>query len=298
MIVVGEDNFAEGFAKKMKSNFIRVQTKTFPDGESYIRISNQEKIKNEKVIVVSRGKTPEFGQDRLIIKTILLLHKIKELGVKKIGLFIPYMPYARQDKEFLPGEVVSVKIIRKLLEENCDFIASVTNHDKREEGWVDKKFYNIDATPSVIKFLKSKNFKNSIVAAPDMTSKRNVERLAESLNTEVLAIKKERDLRTGKIKSYGEIPNLSGKTLIFYDDLVSTGGTILKAIDMAKKSNPEKIICVVVHALDVFNKNFNKSSISAIKEACNGFYASDTVENTAKAFSILDQAVEVFNKYF
>lgn len=298
MIVVGSDSFAEKIAEKMACKFVKLETKIFPDGECYLRISEKDKIKGQNVIAVLRDKTPGHNQDRLLTKTLLVIHKLKELGAKKVGLFLPYMPYARQDKEFLPGEIVSVKILRKILEEKCDLIVSVTNHDKREEGWIDKKFYNIDATDSAIKFLLSKNFRNPIIAAPDMTSKKNVEKIAKSLKGSVLTVKKERDYKTGEIKSYGKIPDLKGRTLIIFDDIVSTGNTMLKAIKMAKEATPEKIICVVIHALDVWNSQVNSTSIKAIKEICDEFYASDTIENPVESFSVIDQAIEFFKKKF
>ncbi|MCK4532063.1 MAG: ribose-phosphate pyrophosphokinase-like domain-containing protein, partial [Candidatus Aenigmarchaeota archaeon] len=138
MIVLGNDEFAEGVAKKMNADFAKLETKKFPDGEYYLRILEPSKLKGQKVIFVSRGRTPGLSQDRLLTKSLLVLFRLAEVGAKKIGLFLPYMPYSRQDKEFLPGEVVSVNIFRKILEDKCDLIVSVTNHDKREEGWIDK----------------------------------------------------------------------------------------------------------------------------------------------------------------
>ncbi len=298
MIVLGNDDFARKVAQKIGAAFVQLETKRFPDGEYYMRILEPEKLKNQKVVFVSRGRTPEFSQDRLVTKSLLILHKLGNIGVKKVGLFLPYMPYSRQDKEFLPGEVVSVKIFRNILEEKCDLIVSVTNHDKREEGWVDKKFYNIDGTQSAIAFLKTRNFKNPVVAAPDMASKGNVEKIAKAIGGRMLAVKKERNRRTGEIKASGEIPDLSGKELIIFDDIVSSGSTMLKAIDLARNANAERIICVVIHALDVVNKNLNKSSVAAIKEACDEYYASDTIENPVEAFSVVDQIAAFFKKNF
>jgi ribose-phosphate pyrophosphokinase len=298
MIVLGNDAFARKVAEKTGAAFVQLETKRFPDGEYYMRVTEPGKLKGQKVIFVSRGRTPELSQDRLVSKSLLILHKLEEIGVKKAGLFLPYMPYSRQDKEFLPGEVVSVKIFRHILEEKCDLIVSVTNHDKRDEGWVDKKFYNIDGTRAVINFIKTKAFRNPVVAAPDMASKGNVDKLAKAIGAKVLAVKKERDHKTGEIKATGEIPDLSGKELIIFDDIASSGSTMLKAIEMARKAKADKIICIVIHALDVMNKNIGKNSIAAIKEACDGYYASDTIENPVEAFSVVDQVAEFLKKNF
>lgn len=298
MIVLGNDEFARGVAKKMGADFARLETKKFPDGEYYLRIHEPEKLKGEKVIFVSRGRTPGLSQDRLLTKSLLVLHRLAEVGAKKIGLFLPYMPYSRQDKEFLPGEVVSVKIFRKILEDKCDLIVSVTNHDKREEGWIDKKFYNVDGTGSAINFLKKMSLKNPVIAAPDMTSKGNVERIAKSLGGEILAVKKERDRKTGEIRSSAVMQDLSGKELVIFDDISSTGGTLLRAIELGRNAKAKKIVCVVIHALSVYKKGLGKNSVEAIKESCDEYYASDTIENPVEGFSIVDEVADFFRKNF
>jgi ribose-phosphate pyrophosphokinase len=298
MIVLGNDKFSEKVAKKMGAEHVRLETKKFPDGEYYMRVTEQEKLEGEKVIFVSRGRTPDLSQDRLLSKSLLVLYKLEEIGAKKVGLFLPFMPYSRQDKEFVPGEIVSVRIFRQVLETKCDLIVSVTNHDKREEGWVDEKFYNIDGTASAIEFLMAKKFENPVVAAPDMTSKGNVARIAEAIGGDVLAVKKERDRKTGEIRMSGELPDLSGKTLIIFDDIVSTGNTMLEAIRLGKKANASKIVCIVIHALSVFNAKHGRNSMEMIKEESDEYYASDTVENPVQAYSVVDQVTAFLKKNF
>lgn len=298
MIVLGNDKFAEGVAKKMNAGFVKLITKKFPDGEYYLRILEPDKLKGMKVIFVSRGRTPGLSQDRLLTKSLLVLHRLAEVGAKKIGLFLPYMPYSRQDKEFLSGEVVSVRIFRKILGDKCDLIVSVTNHDKREEGWIDKKFYNVDGTKAVIDFLKKKRFKNPVVAAPDMTSKGNVEKIAKTIGGDVFTVKKVRNHKTGKIQTYCDINDLSDKELIIFDDIASSGSTLLKAIEIGKKAGARKIICIVIHALSIYRESEGKNSIDLVKNFCDEYYASDTIENPVEGFSIVDQVAEFFKKNF
>ncbi len=245
-----------------------------------------------------RGKTPGLDQDKMVLESMLVLDKLKELGAKKICLFLPYMPYARQDKEFVKGEVVSVKSLRRNLKEKCDLLVNVTSHDFRKEGWLDKKTYNIDATDSVIDFLKTKNFKDPIVIAPDMMSKVDVEKIAKAIKGNTFAIRKERDRKTGEIKTFAKIPNLSGQELIIFDDVASSGGTLYKAIQMGKKAKASKIICIVIHVLSVHNKKIDRNSIEMIKEECDEYYSSDTISSSITKFSVIKQSAEFLKKNF
>lgn len=298
MIVLGNDKFAENLAKKMKADFSQLKTKRFPDGEYYLRIIEPEKLKGKKVIFVSRTRTPGMSQDRLIVKSLLVLHRLEEVGAKKIGLFLPYMPYSRQDKEFLRGEVVSVKIIRSILEKKCDLIVNVTSHDKREEGWINKKIYNVDGTKSAIEFLKARKFSNPVVAAPDMTSKGNVDKIAKAIGGDVFAIEKERDRRTGEIKTRGKLPDLSGRDLIIFDDISASGNTLIRAAETGRKANARRVICIVVHTISVYNEKLGKESVYAVRGVCDEYYASDTIENPVESYSILDQVADFLKKNF
>ena len=72
----------------------------------------------------------------------------------------------------------------------------------------------------------------------------------------------------------------------------------MRAIEKAKKANADKIICVVVHALDVHNEIAGKNSVDMIKEACDEYYGSDTIENPVEGFSIVPQVAEFLKENF
>lgn len=298
MIVVGRDAFSEKLARELKAGFVRLEARTFPDGESHFRVLQPDKIKGEKTILVVRGKTPGMNQDKLFTEAVFVLDKVRELGAKKTCLFLPYLPYARQDKEFTPGEVVSLKSVRKTLSEKCDLMLNVMSHDFRSEGWVNKGVYNIDATISAIDFLKTRGFRSPVVIAPDMTTKGNVETLSKAIKGEALTVYKKRDYITGEIESSAAIPDLSGKDLIIFDDITSSGGTMYKAVMMGRKANAKRIICVAIHTISVYNGQFRKDSIELIKDEADEYYSSDTIESPVTAFSVIKQAAAFLKRNF
>jgi ribose-phosphate pyrophosphokinase len=297
MIVLGRDGFSERLAKETGSEFVRIESKIFPDGESYFRVSEPEKVSGEKAILVVRGESSKLDQNRILTESILLLDKLKEIKAKKICLVLPYIPYARQDKEFLKGETVSIKTIRNLLKEKCDLLVNVTSHDFRKEGWIDRKTYNLDATGSIAEFLKKKKLKDPIVIAPDIGVSESVEKLAKQIGGNSIGFEKERDRKTGKIRISGKIPNLRGQELVIYDDMVSTGGTIYNILKLAKKTEAGKIICVSVHVISVLNEKFRKNSIDLIRDECE-FLATDTIDSEVSRVSVIPQLARTLLKIF
>lgn len=298
MIVLGEDEFSKDLAKEAGAEFMQLKTKIFPDGESYIRITEPKKIKGRKIVPVIRKDEPDLNQDRLITKSILVLDKLTGLEADKICLFLPYMPYARQDKEFIEGETASVKIIRRTLQEKCDVLLNVTNHDFRKEGWVSEGVYNIDGADSAIDFLKGRGFRKPAVIAPDMRASPSVEKIAKALGGESLVVEKKRDYETGEIEVKAELPDLSGKELIIFDDVAASGGTLYKAIQMGKEANAEKITCVVVHVISMHNKKSGKNSIEMIKDECDEYFASDTISSPITSYSVVKKAAEFLRESF
>ena len=104
VLITSEKNLA----KKLKASFLKSQLKVFPDGESKITIGS--KPKKSTIIVVQSTYPPV---DSNLMQALSLIFKAKQHSSTVIAV-IPYMGYARQDKEFLPGEVVTMQIISKL----------------------------------------------------------------------------------------------------------------------------------------------------------------------------------------
>jgi ribose-phosphate pyrophosphokinase len=298
MIVLGKDEFSEKLAEELRSKFVKLDYKLFPDKESYLRITEPNIMKGEDVVFVCRGKTPGFSSDKLLTESLIMTEKLKELGVKRICLVLPYMPYARQDKEFLKGEAVSLRSLRNLLKERTDMIINVAAHDHREEGWIEDKIYNIDPTDSVYEFFKDKKFKDLVVIAPDMTADKNVEKLAELLDARFVAVNKERDKVTGETRTEDVDFDFGGKEVMIYDDIISTGGTILGAIHSVKMHTPRKIVVVAIHTIISLNEKFKGTSLDLIKETGAELYSSDTIDSPVSKISIVPQLAKTIGEKF
>ena len=103
---------SEGLAKKLASNlkakFVKSELRVFPDGESKITLSS--KPKKGKIIVVQSTYPPV---DSNLIQAFSLISKARQYS-SSVTAVIPYLGYARQDREFLPGEVITMKAIANL----------------------------------------------------------------------------------------------------------------------------------------------------------------------------------------
>src|SRR5210317_1737191 len=101
----------EAIAMELGQEPILLSHRLFPDGENYIRFP--EPVKGEVVVLV---QTTAPDQDRKLMQLLFMARNAVDQGASRIIAVIPYLAYARQDKQFLDGEAVAFDIILELLE--------------------------------------------------------------------------------------------------------------------------------------------------------------------------------------
>ena len=105
------DDLAKKIANKLKGKHIKSELRIFPDGESKITIIG--KPKNDKVVVVQSTYPPV---DSNLMQALSLVSKARKHS-SQVYVVIPYLGYARQDKEFLPGEVITMSLVANMFKD-------------------------------------------------------------------------------------------------------------------------------------------------------------------------------------
>ena len=242
-------------ASNLNLPLLSIEHKNFYDGESYLRIDGS--IKNEEVIIVQSTNPP---QEKHLVELILLSSTLHEMGVEKIFAVVPYLCYARADIRKLEGEVVSHQIILDLISHaGIDSLLTINVHNKDvyENLNQDLEKYNLNAIPLLIEYLKEKQNKKWFIIGPDEGIKDNVHDLAKGLNAPYSFMKKNRDPYTHQIELMDTGFNCEAKDVILIDDVITSGGTALKAAELIMSKKPSSLVFFSIHALskpDVFEK--------------------------------------------
>ena len=255
------DILAKKLAKKLNASFVSSEVKIFPDGESKITISAKPK---GKVIVVNSTYPPV---DSNLIQTLSLISKARQ-SARDVICVIPYMGYARQDREFLPGEIVTLSVIAKLLSSaGASKIIVVDMHSMLGAELFKIPIKNVSAVPELANYLKKLKLKDPIVISPDLGGKERAAEFAKFYGTDYIALKKQRDRKTGRVQIMTEhLDDVKGRDLVIVDDMISTGGSIVKATQFLKKQKCGKIVVACTHALLIDNaeKKIKNAGVSAI----------------------------------
>jgi ribose-phosphate pyrophosphokinase len=256
------EELAKKISKKLKANLIKSEVKVFPDGESKITLSG--KLSKNKTIVVQSIYPPV---DSNLIQALVLTSKAKEYS-NEVIVVIPYLGYARQDREFLPGEIVTMKVLGKLFKgAGASKVIVVDIHSKMGLKYFKIKSENVTAVPDLVKYFKKINLKNPLVVSPDQGGKERAKEFAKQFGSEFIALSKTRDRKTGKVKiKTTGLDEVKGRDLILVDDMISTGGSIVKATEFLKKQKCNRVFVACTHGLLMNSaaKKIRKAGVSKI----------------------------------
>lgn len=259
MIFSGNSNqkLAEKIARILNLPLNVPEKFIFPDGEERIRILG--KVVGEDVFLVA-PLTPPVNE--YIIETSFIVDGLKRSGASKVHLISPYLGYQRQDHIFRDGEAVSLEAVIKMLEAvGVDAIMAFDFHSIKIPEMFRIPVTHLSAMPLFAKTIFDLHFskENTVLVSPDMGGIRRIKQFSKLLRDIPYAtILKERDLATGSVFATSlELPNglkeLEGRDVIILDDMISGGGTMVKAVELLKANNAGKAYVFVTHA--VFSQN-------------------------------------------
>ena len=248
-------------ARRLKAPYVEAKTKVFPDGESKITFGRIPK--NSVVLVVQSTYPPD---DTNLLQILSIISQARKV-TSKIYAIIPYMGYARQDRQFLSGEVITMSIVAKMLEvAGAKKIVVVDIHSKTALNHFKISKESVSAIPELAKYFKKLKLKNSLVVSPDMGGASRAKKFAALLNTDFIALKKSRNRKTGKVLIQSSKVDVRGKDLILVDDIISTGGSVVKAAQFLKRQKCKRVFVACTHGLFVegAEKKIKKAGVSRI----------------------------------
>jgi len=244
----------------------------FTNSEVKVRI--EEKVKDATCFVIQPTSNPT---DTHLMELLFFADALKRNGAKKMIAVIPYFGYARQNREHLPGESVSVNVVIRVLEYvGFNAIFTVSLHDEATEGIFSVTFKNIDGflplNEKVSLYLKEHHSNDKvIVVSPDQGGVERAQIFAENFfhqkEVEIAVIEKKRNLeKIHQSKALNLFGDVKDKVAIIVDDIITSGGTLVHAAELCLKKGAKKVIAAVVHPdlSPQANEIIEKSSIEKI----------------------------------
>ena len=222
----------------------RSMAKLFSDGEIYLQI--QENVRGADVFVIQPTCTPV---DRHMMEILLMIDALKRASAERITAVLPYYGYARQDRKDKPRVPISAKLVAKMLQTaGADRILALDLHAAQIQGFFDIPVDHLFAAPVMIDYFKPLNTPDLTVVSPDAGGVERARAFAKRLRAPLAIIDKRReDVNVAEVMHI--IGRVKGRNCLIVDDLIDTGGTLVKATEALLEKGATSVSACATHAV-------------------------------------------------
>jgi ribose-phosphate pyrophosphokinase len=240
----GSIDLADKIARRLGADLAVASLRIFPDGESSIKLGTVGK----NCVIVQSTNPPT---DTHLIQLLMMAKKCTDDGAQDICAVIPYLGYARQDRAFLDGEVVSISLVAKLFESvRLKHIITVDIHSELAMSYFGS-IQNVSSVPLLADYASKMRLHDPIAVSPDAGGTNRAKEFARHLDIDdVLVLKKSRHRVTGDVTVEERLDiDISKRDAIVIDDIISSGGSLIKAAEVLNKNGVGKVYAMCAHAL-------------------------------------------------
>jgi ribose-phosphate pyrophosphokinase len=220
----------------------------FSNGELFVRF--QESVRGSDAFIVQSHTRPI---NKWLMEQLLMVDAAKRASAKRITVVAPFFPYARQDKKHRGREPISARLMADLFKTaGADRLMVVDLHTAQIQGFFDGPVDHLFALDLLVQQVQERWGDREItVVSPDSGRVRVAERWTDKLGGVPLAfIHKTRDpMRPNEVVANAVVGNVAGRTCILVDDMIDTGGTIVKAAETLFDAGAADVIVTATHGV-------------------------------------------------
>jgi ribose-phosphate pyrophosphokinase len=238
---------AEAVAKELETSLLPVDARTFASGEIYTRMEESVRGCDAFVIQSYSGPVNEW-----LIEHLIMIDTLKRASAKRITAVMPYYPYSRQDKKSRGRDPISARLVADLFKTaGADRIITVDLHAAQIQGFFDGPLDQLFAMPVLVEHIqRTVDPSNLIVVSPDMGRVRVADIWSDTLDVPLAIIHKRRDPAVpNQVTVHEIVGDIRGKMCLLVDDMIDTGGTIVKGAEALKAAGATGVIVAATHAI-------------------------------------------------
>ncbi len=255
-------SLAMAIADYLDCPLTKSQVKTFADGEIFVTID--ENVRGEDVFLIQSTSSP--ANDR-VMELLICMDALVRASARRITAVLPYFGYARQDRKTGGRTPISAKLVANLISTaGADRVLTLDLHAGQIQGFFDIPTDNLYAAPVIEQDVR-KHYgegKTIMIISPDVGGVVRARAIADRLNADLAIVDKRRP-NPGEAEVMNIIGSVAGRACILVDDIVDSGGTLVKAADAIMAQGATSVTAYVTHGV-LSNGAVKRIEGSALKE--------------------------------
>lgn len=219
----------------------------FSDGEIQVQIN--ENVRGGDIFIVQSTCAPTNDN---LMELIVMVDALRRASAGRITAVIPYFGYARQDRRVRSARVpITAKVVADFLSSvGVDRVLTCDLHAEQIQGFFDVPVDNVFGSPVLIDdIVKKTDLVNPIVVSPDIGGVVRARAIAKLLNDADMAIIDKRRPKANVAQVMHIIGDVAGRDCILVDDMIDTGGTLVKAAEALKERGARRVFAYATHAV-------------------------------------------------
>ncbi len=264
----------ENIKQKNEFEIEYIRTQKFANQEVLITIDSNVEYKNILLVfMLPSGSYSDSKKDinEYIFELLLAIDTLKRMNVKSISLVSPYLPYSRQDRKTVFNESFGFKMLTTLFNNfNINKIITFDLHAKQTTGFFNCDIANLSLCwMELYEFLIKSKMKEITLVAPDVGSTKRISELSNILDSDMITITKDRPAHN-QVEITNVFGDPKGKNCVIIDDMIDTGGTVLKCAELLKNKGAKTVSVLATHpifsnwALDKFETALAKKTVDYV----------------------------------
>jgi ribose-phosphate pyrophosphokinase len=200
--------------------------------------------------------------DHNLVELLLFIDALKRSSAERITAVLPYYGYARQDRKDKPRVPISAKLVAALLETaGANRVLTLDLHAAQIQGFFDIPVDHLFASPVMIEYCKALSVPDLTVVSPDAGGVERARAFAKRLNSPLAIIDKRRE-EANVAEVMNVVGQVQGRNCILVDDLIDTGGTLVKGAEALMEKGAASVSACATHAV------LSGPAVSRIEESC------------------------------
>jgi ribose-phosphate pyrophosphokinase len=262
-------DLAQAITDKLGVELGGIELSTFANDETYCRFD--ESIRGADVFLVQTGCAPV---DKNLMELLVMIQGAKLASAKRITAVVPLFPYARQDRKAKPREPITARLVADMLQlAGADRVLTMDLHAGQIQGFFTIPVDHMTALPLFANHFRDLGLTGPDVVsvAPDAGRAKMAQRFAEMVEGDLAIMHKTRPAHD-EVAVTEIAGRVRDKTAIVGDDVIMTGGTLLKNVEVLKEEGAKDVWVFATHGLFCGNalERFKNSDIA-------GMVVTDTV---------------------